>query len=123
MGMSDVVEVSLRDWFPCLRERSGHVRCWPLEGEDTVLPENPLLATSLVPDLDDAVQLCGELVLRAGGTLSLVAFELDPAAAERYRATPFGRGVLHDVVDVDGTSERGCAVLRDGTIRCWRAPP
>jgi hypothetical protein len=117
-GARDVVDVSLRGAFPCLVRRSGRVSCWTPDDAPTLLPINPLPAGSEVEGLTDAVAISGSLVLRATGTLASVEldFERDPPP---FVATPFGAPTLTGVVDADGSSARGCAVLHTGRVVCW----
>jgi hypothetical protein len=114
-----VTHVSLRGDLPCLVRKTGHVLCWSPEDAPTLLPDNPLPANAEVRDVNDAVAIGGTLITRASGALSSVELVFDAQGGFAFAARPVGAGVLADVIDADGSTSRGCAVDRRGTVICW----
>ncbi len=118
-GIRDVVSVSLHDGTPCLLRRSGRVHCWNPEDAQTLLPDNPLGEHTEVRGLFDGVAVSANLVLRATGTVLEVVTSDMEGRLGLLAAFPFKAETLVNVVDLDGSPRRGCAVLQAGQVICW----
>lgn len=123
LGMSDVEHVSLRGPSPCLLRRGGRVHCWSPEDAATLLPQNPLPASSEVRGVKGPIAaLSGTLLVRPQGELLAIDIVFDAQFASSFEARPLGVGAIGPVAQADGSRARGCVATREGRVVCWGTP-
>ncbi|MFV8750066.1 RCC1 domain-containing protein [Nannocystaceae bacterium ST9] len=110
------VETAVADLRTCARASTGRVRCWgeQLDGEIIGDDEPAWMAEWLNLELDSVsvgLDVCGRAQGRLGCLEPFSKYEGDPV----IDGFDFGRPVASVAVGHSGA----CAVLDDGTLRCW----
>jgi hypothetical protein len=135
-GITDAVQISLGVRHGCAVLRDGHVKCW---GNDSVgqLGDGPADAAvdagppspRLVSGLSDAVEVSSSndftCARRSNGKVSCwganSAGQLGDGASETSVPAPTEVLSLSNVAAIGTLDDAACAVLTDGSARCWGA--
>ncbi len=115
-GLKDVEEIGVAFFSGCARGPGGTVRCW---GEGYSSAEQPFV---VVPGLSGATQISVShyrlLALRGDGAV----WCWRPGGCNPALSTIAQQNqLLGDVRQVDDHWDHACALLADGTVKCWGA--
>lgn len=136
-GITDAVQVSAANNHTCAVRRTGHVSCWGDnfagklgDGTDDSLVPSPVE----VLELDDTVQVAAggdfTCALRRDGTVRCWGSDVGgtlgngggldtPLPAPVLDDTGVGGTLLGGVTRITADASHACALIGDGTARCW----
>jgi alpha-tubulin suppressor-like RCC1 family protein len=135
-GLADAVAVSTGDAHSCALRSNGTVRCWGLKsyGNVGVVGSVDTRSPVDVPSVQDAVAVSAggrhTCALIADGTIRCWGRNLEGQLGQGYVSTTSVdqatgtvqaltvRGIT-DAVSVSAGTDHTCAVLADGSTRCW----
>ena len=124
----DMADVAVGDNHSCALDTKGNVRCWGANGRGQLGRTTP--PSSNRPLLVEGVSGATRVV--AGGSFTCVLIagevwcwgqnasgELGDGSSVFQRAAPAKVAGLANVVAIGAGREHACAVLVDGSVRCW----
>ncbi len=139
-GLVDVVEVTAGDLHNCARHRDGRLTCWGWNhgGQSGAKGSEDAMAPTRVAGIDRVVQVVaawthtcalredGEVFCWGNGWRGVIGDGMQASRSaptqvkwrvEQRPSTPLPPGIR--VTHVGVSSSHTCAVLSDGSVRCW----